>query len=218
VKENRTQMAHRDSSPGMLTPVKTAGGPFDLPRVRVALHGAAAGALELERPRRAAVALVLSELERELSVLLVRRSEREGDPWSGHMALPGGLAQSSDVDLLQTARRETLEEVGIDLFGAELLGALDDITPMRSSELAVRPFVFWLSEAAPVELSPEIAEALWVPLAHLAEPTLRSSHEVELRGARLSVPAYVVGQRVVWGMTLRLLDDFVTRVKAGYGL
>lgn len=200
----------------MLRPVKTVSGPFDLARVRAALQGGAIGALE--RPRRAAVAVVLSELENELSVLLVRRSEREGDPWSGHMALPGGLAQSSDADLAQTARRETLEEVGIDLLRAELLGGLDDIAPMRSSELAVRPFVFWLNEAAPVELSREIAEALWVPLAHFAEPTLRSSHEVELHGVRLSVPAYVLGQRVVWGMTLRLLDDFVGRLKAGHGL
>ena len=130
----------------MLRPVKTVSGPFDLARVRAALQGGAIGALE--RPRRAAVAVVLSELENELSVLLVRRSEREGDPWSGHMALPGGLAQSSDADLAQTARRETLEEVGIDLLRAELLGGLDDITPMRSSELAVRPFVFWLNEDA----------------------------------------------------------------------
>jgi 8-oxo-dGTP pyrophosphatase MutT (NUDIX family) len=200
----------------MLRPVNITSGPFDLARVRAALQGGALGALE--RPRRAAVAVVLSEFENELSVLLVRRSERQGDPWSGHMALPGGLAQSSDADLVQTARRETLEEVGIDLLRAELLGGLDDITPMRSSELAVRPFVFWLNEAAPVELSREIAEALWVPLAPFAEPALRRSHEVELHGTRLSVPAYVVGQRVVWGMTLRLLDDFVRRIKAGHGL
>lgn len=155
------------------------------------------------------MAVVLSEPQSVLSVLLVRRSERVGDPWSGHMALPGGLEQGGDGDLLHTARRETLEEVGIDLQRAELLGGLDDITPMRSSELAVRPFVFWLAEPTALTLSHEIAEALWVPLGHLAEPDLRTSHEVEVRGTRLRVPAYVVGQRAVWGMTLRLLDDFV---------
>src|SRR5690606_3192420 len=150
------------------------------PLLRAALVGTAATVLD--RPRRAAVAVVLSDGPGALSVLLVRRSEREGDPWSGHMALPGGLAQTGDPDLLHTARRETLEEVGIDLREAELLGGLNDISPMRSSELAVRPFVFWLARPTSITLSREIAEALWVPLGHFAEPGRRTSHDVEVRG------------------------------------
>ena len=116
-------------------------GPIDLGRVKSAL---AQAPRELEQPRRAAVALVLapsSTGDATLSLLLVRRSEREGDPWSGHMALPGGHAHPEDADLLHTARRETLEEVGVDLLGAELLGRLDDVSPMRSSDMTVRPFV-----------------------------------------------------------------------------
>jgi hypothetical protein len=72
-----------------------------------------------------------------------------------------------------------------------------------------------LAEPKPITLSHEIAEALWVPLGHFAEPGLRTSHDVEVHGTRLRVPAYVVGQRVVWGMTLRLLDDFVRLLGAG---
>jgi 8-oxo-dGTP pyrophosphatase MutT (NUDIX family) len=184
--------------------------PIDLARLRSALQGYAVSALE--RPRRAAVAVVLAELEAGLSVLLVERSEREGDPWSGHMALPGGHEQSDDPDLLHTARRETLEEVGLDLRNAELVGGLDDISPLRSSELAVRPFVFWLGHPPALRLSPEIAEALWAPLADLAQVARRTTWEVSIGSARLPVPAYVIGERVVWGMTLRLLDDLVARL------
>lgn len=147
-----------------------------------------------------------------MSVLLVRRTEREGDPWSGHMALPGGHAHPEDADLLHTARRETLEEVGIDLADAELLGRLDDVTPMRSSDLTVSPFVFGATEPAHATLSNEVAEALWVPLDALASDALRGTREVQIRGSTLSVPAFVIGERVVWGMTFHLLERFLAQV------
>jgi 8-oxo-dGTP pyrophosphatase MutT (NUDIX family) len=189
-------------------------GPIDLARVRGAL--AQAPASELLQPRRAAVAVVLAAgpTSGSLAVLLLRRTEREGDPWSGHMALPGGHAQPEDADLLHTARRETLEEVGIDLAEAELLGRLDDVSPMRSSEMAVRPFVFWLGEQREAQLSAEVAEVLWVPLDDLATDALRGMRDVELRGTTVSVPAYVIDQRVVWGMTFHLLERLFARVLA----
>jgi 8-oxo-dGTP pyrophosphatase MutT (NUDIX family) len=189
--------------------------PIDLERVRAALSRAASD--ELSHSRRAAVALVLAPSAAagsSLSVLLVRRTEREGDPWSGHMALPGGYAQPEDADLLHTARRETLEEVGIDLTDAELLGRLDDVSPLRASELVVRPFVFWARTQREVSLSGEVAEVLWVPLDELASNALRGNREVEVRGAKLDVPAFVINERVVWGMTFHLLERFLSRVLA----
>src|SRR6185369_10073584 len=187
-------------------------GPIDLARVRGAL--AQAPASELSQPRRAAVAVVLAAnpTTRALSVLLLRRTEREGDPWSGHMALPGGHAHPEDKDLLHTARRETLEEVGLDLEGAELLGLLDDVNVMRSAEMMVRPFVFWLGAERQAALSAEVAEVLWVPLDDLASDALRSTREVEVLGELVRVPAYVIGERVVWGMTFHVLERFLSRV------
>jgi 8-oxo-dGTP pyrophosphatase MutT (NUDIX family) len=187
--------------------------PIRLARLRQVRADAAPRA-ELPRGRQAAVALVLAPDPDEagsLSLLLVRRSEREGDPWSGHMALPGGHADAGDADLLQTARRETLEEVGIDLTGAELLGRLDDVTTLRSFDIMIRPFVFWTSTQPPVTLSDEVAETLWVPLNALAGDALRSTREVTVRGATLRVPAYVIGERVVWGMTFNLLERLVSQ-------
>lgn len=180
---------------------------IDLARLRSSLSGLAAS--ELGHSRRAAVAIVLTGDPRTPELLLVKRSVRQGDPWSGHMALPGGHAQPEDGDLLETARREALEEVGIDLRPAELLGRLHDISPMRSSDLAVRPFVFWLPERPLLELSDEIAEALWVPLSALATGTLRGSYEVELAEARLHVPAFGIEGRIVWGMTFNVLETLL---------
>jgi 8-oxo-dGTP pyrophosphatase MutT (NUDIX family) len=188
---------------------------IELERVRAALASNTART-ELDHPRRAAVALVLSpgaEPDAALSLLLVRRSEREGDPWSGHMALPGGHAHVTDASLEQTARRETLEEVGVDLSQAELLGRLDDVSPLRSSELLVRPYVFWTSTQPAVTLSDEVAEVVWVSLQALAGDTLRSTREVTVRDNVLRVPAYVIGERVVWGMTFYLLERFLSELQ-----
>src|SRR5688572_27389789 len=63
------------------------------------------------------------------AILLIRRAERAGDPWSGHMALPGGRREPGDLDLLATAIRETSEEVGIRLGSEQLVGTLEDVVP-----------------------------------------------------------------------------------------
>ena len=188
-------------------------GAIDLPKVRAVLQGGHPS--DLERPRRAAVALVLTPWQGALSALLVRRAEREGDPWSGHMALPGGHEHATDRDLLQTAKRETLEEVGLDLEGAELLGRLDDLSPMRSSAMSVRPFVFAVREPPELTTSLEVAETLWVSLADLASDRLRATRNVEVARSRVEVPAFVIGDRVVWGMTFRLLERFLVQILRG---
>lgn len=190
-------------------------GPLDLKRLRAALQQPVGHALE--RPRRAAVAIVLAQppLLAQTSVLLVRRAERESDPWSGHMALPGGHAEPDDGDLLVTARRETLEEVGLDLRDAELLGTLDDVMPMRSSQISVRPFVFWSSGIAQPQLSAEVTETIWVPLSQLASGALRGTGRVRVGAATLEVPAFVIEERVVWGMTFRLLESLLERLARG---
>ena len=93
---------------------------------------------------RAAVALLLRPTWAEPELLLIRRAEREGDPWSGHMALPGGRAAPSDPDPVATAARESAEEVGIDPARAgRLLGALDEVAPRSTrgpAGLVVSPF------------------------------------------------------------------------------
>ena len=165
--------------------------------------------LELDLPSsaQAAVALILTPgaAASTQPVLLILRSERADDPWSGHMALPGGRRDPVDRDLCATAVREAREETGVDLADARLLGRLDDLRPIRESQrqLAVRPFVFWLAREPALHSSAEVAATLWVPL-----PLLRAAAgeaEVEHRGEHLRVRAYTVEGRIVWGMTQRVL-------------
>jgi len=172
-------------------------------------------------PARAAVALIFRAMTGELELLMIRRAEREGDPWSGNVALPGGRFDPSDESLVDTAIRETQEETGVDLRrDGVLLGMLDELHPRTPvlPPIVVTPYVFALTAVAqePVSLvlSDEVAEAFWVPLAMLADPDVTQETEIQRRNETWRVQAFMVQERVVWGMTerilrnlLRLIDD-----------
>jgi len=161
--------------------------------------------------RPAAVALVLLEGPQGLEILLIRRAERADDPWSGHIALPGGRYDVGDGDLFATAVRETREETGVDLSGAERLGVLDDLYPRTSTlpPVVVRPFVFGLAQRTALVPSDEVQRAFWLPLRRLSEPGVRREVTLTLRGAVRTFPAYLVDDDLIWGMTERILTPFV---------
>ncbi|HXE57908.1 MAG TPA: CoA pyrophosphatase [Gemmatimonadales bacterium] len=145
------------------------------------------------------------------AVLLIRRAEREGDPWSGHMAFPGGRHSPVDRDLLATAIRETAEEVGLRLDERQLLGVLDDVAPRSPGRgpLVVRPFLFALDHRPELRLNHEVALALWAPIDELrAERTYRPA-TFHHRGAPRVYPAYHLADHVVWGMTERILTPLL---------
>ena len=164
--------------------------------------------------RPAAVALVLLEGRQGLEILLIRRAERADDPWSGHIALPGGRYDGGDRDLEATAIRETREETGVDLSGAERLGVLDDLYPRTPAlpPVVVRPFVFALARRSPLVPSDEVQRAFWLPLVRLSEPGVRREVTLTLGGAARVLPAYVVDDEMIWGMTERILTPFVDLV------
>ncbi len=157
----------------------------------------------------AAVSLILAPAPE--SLLLIRRAERGGDPWSGHVALPGGRREASDVDLAATAIRETSEEVGIALDRSQLLGTLDDVAPVTPvlPAIAVRPFVFALDAQPALVLSPEVATAHWEPLSALLHADAKGELELALAGGVRRVPAYSTSAGQLWGMTERILDGFL---------
>jgi 8-oxo-dGTP pyrophosphatase MutT (NUDIX family) len=144
------------------------------------------------------------------SLLLIRRAERVDDPWSGHIGLPGGRRALADTELIDTAVRETFEEIGVSLAKAHRLGALDDVVPRAVAlpPIAVRPFVFAILKRPPLAIGPEVTSAHWVPISQLQLPEAHGPTAVEVRGESLVVPAYVVGDLVVWGMTERILSGF----------
>jgi len=161
----------------------------------------------------AAVAAVLTP--EPDSLLLIRRADRTGDPWSGHMGLPGGRREPGDPDLLTTAIRETAEELGIELAPTDLAGHLEDVVPRTPSlpPIGVRPFVFYLAERPPLMPNAEVAEASWVPLHYLLRPDIHHSIRLEVGGQHRMVDAYRLENAIVWGMTERILTDLLGRLE-----
>ncbi len=179
-------------------------------RVRRALDGYAPREIAAPEARPAAVALILIE-RAGLEALFIKRAVRTGDPWSGQVAFPGGRHEPADADLRVTAIRETREETGVDLAGADPLGVLDDLYPRTPTlpPVRVRPYVFALTGAPRLTPSDEVDRAFWVPLSRLSEPAVRREVKLLLRGEERVFPAYDLGEDVIWGMTERILTPFL---------
>lgn len=162
--------------------------------------------------RAAAVAIVLRPDGDDVQILFIKRAEYEQDPWSGQVAFPGGRHETGDPTLLDTAFRETSEELGIQLRDeATVLGRLDDLhsETVKLPNVYVRPFVMAVSDLPPLELSSEVAEAFWVPLALLCRESSWLATPVQARGVIFDVRACHFEGRVIWGMTERIITQLV---------
>jgi 8-oxo-dGTP pyrophosphatase MutT (NUDIX family) len=169
--------------------------------------------------RHAVVAAIVRQGDTGGEVLLIERADDERDPWSGHMALPGGRHDPVDTDLLATAQRETLEEIGLSLeANAELLGRLESVRAAlvdRSFEIC--PLVFALERGeVPLFLNPlEVKKVIWASLAHLMSPAAVTNFEYRRRSSdvgeprSLHFPAFDVAGHIVWGLTYRILNNLL---------
>lgn len=155
--------------------------------------------------RRAAVAIILDPSGH---VLLMRRAAREGDRWSSHVSLPGGMAQPEDASLEATAERETREEVGVDLSFAERLGGLDELRAVANGGLrpmSIAPFVYLAGEPIAPSPGPEVAAVFRLPLARASSGALDGTVRWPVLGVSVSFACWRHEGHVVWGLTYGIL-------------
>jgi len=169
--------------------------------------------------RQAAVAAILREPRHgELEVLLIKRANREGDRWSGHMAFPGGRVDPTDTSALAAAMRETREEIDLDLEAhGERLGALSDLMAKargRIVPMVIHPYVFRLDGTPELRPNEEVQEVVWVPMSLFLDPAARSSFVYTFAAVDLALPCYDFGGRRIWGLTLQMLDELVEVVRS----
>ena len=167
--------------------------------------------------RRAAVAIILKVFDGELHVLMIRRAERTGDPWSGQMAFPGGRLDPGDANGFACARRETQEEIGFSLGEQDAcLGRLSELNARArrlTRGLAITPFVFRVDRDVALAPNHEVAEVVWVPLEFLLDPDNRSSMCWQRGRRRLDMPCYDFGGRRIWGLSLKMLDELMDLIE-----
>jgi 8-oxo-dGTP pyrophosphatase MutT (NUDIX family) len=160
----------------------------------------------------AAVALIV-RARSSSDVLLIKRATHEPDPWSGQMALPGGRFEPHDAGLLHTAMRETLEETGVDLVRhGTPLGRLRDVAPASPHlpRMRIAPYLFAVPGDTTARVaSPELDAVHWVPLDVLAHPDTSTTTRIHFSGFSKTFPSYHVAGEHVWGLTHRILSDFL---------
>jgi 8-oxo-dGTP pyrophosphatase MutT (NUDIX family) len=168
----------------------------------------------IEEPvRRAAILLALrSRADGEPELLMIKRADAPGDPWSGHIACPRGRMEPGDGDLAATAVRETWEETGIDVArDGRLLGHLDDLVPRTPTlpPIVIRPYVALVSSGVEIVESPEVAAAFWVPLSALCEHGAWGMGLGSVGGTERRVSVFQLGEYTVWGLTERALRQML---------
>ena len=158
----------------------------------------------------AAVSVIL-RTSTELQLLLIKRAESERDPWSGHVALPGGRREPQDANLTRTAIRETSEETGVELSASGWpLGRLAQVVPSHPTlpPITITPYVF----GVPAEIeananSAEVDRVLWVALPVLFDPKTRGTTTIQLPAGPADFPCYWVEGHAIWGLTFRILSE-----------
>jgi 8-oxo-dGTP pyrophosphatase MutT (NUDIX family) len=171
-----------------------------------------------DRPgfRRAAVLLPLYETEAGLHLLLVQRTEQV-PTHKGQIAFPGGGFEEADGDLLNTALREAEEEIGLRPQEVEILGTLDD-TVTVSSRHVVRPYVGFVPPEYPYRLDAfEVERLIHLPVAPLLAGAAFRAETWEREGQPLVVYFYDYEGSTVWGLTARILKQFVEIVRGALG-
>ncbi len=188
---------------------------FSIARIGGAVRAYAPKFAERDEPFwEAAVAIVLRESAgRSPEALFIERAVREGDPWSGQIALPGGRKNLDEGDLVETAVRETREETGLDLrLQGELFGPIDEFRARNPllPPVIVRPYVARVAIERPVQVVPsdEVSSYFWVPIESLFDPRNTRPTRVQARGFSMWRDAIHVEGRVIWGMTEIIVRSF----------
>lgn len=158
------------------------------------------------------MALCLRPAADSPELLFILRAEHGGDPWSGHVAFPGGRCDRGDESLWATAVREAREETALDLNAiGERLGQLDDVhprTPVLPS-IAITPFVVLVPAEAAPHPGPEVDEVFWIPLLDLANPRYRGTVEIPGPAGPQAHPCIRYGRYEIWGLTYRIVTQLL---------
>ena len=168
----------------------------------------------------AAVAMVLRERANDTDILLIKRAEVAGDPWSGDMAFPGGHREPQDIDLVAAALRETEEEIGLVVDQKNMIGELSQQRPARRGgafDMLVAPHVFFLDGEPSFDLSDEVDAVVWSPLGPMHRGHGHAMEERVIAGVPTPLRGYrVAGGHFVWGLTYRMIETLFEALDPEY--
>jgi len=190
----------------------------DLDQIKTRLAAHRPQPLATETRRQAAVAMLLHPGEQSPEVLLIRRAEHEGDPWSGDLGFPGGGLEAEDRNAREAAERETWEELSLTLAPRHYLGHCAELAGAYLP-VQISCFAYLLDERPEFVLSDEVTDTFWVPLTTLLDPRRNRRLNFEYRGQTRQHPIIDLAEwseRPLWGITYRLLQQFFALLDLGF--
>ncbi len=144
-------------------------------------------------------------------VLFTKRSLEVKDH-KGQISFPGGRFEHQDQSLLETALRETTEEIGIPSHQVEVLGELEDL--LTPTKYRITPFVGMIPHPFPYLLNQEeIQEIIEVPLDHLLEPKNQHHGRLESFEVQTEIPYFQYHHHIIWGATGKITRELVDLIK-----
>lgn len=158
--------------------------------------------------RESAVLILLFEADNDLQITLIERNAYDG-VHSGQMAFPGGSKEEQDNTLLETALRETHEEIGVNPDRIQFIRELSDIY-IPPSNFMVTPFLSVIEEKPLMVPDPsEVQDILLFPVSALLNDSIieQRSLYLERYKANLNFPAFIWQDKMIWGATAIILAE-----------
>lgn len=166
---------------------------------------------------RASVSVILDEHpDLGTALLMIQRAHFPGDLWSGHMAFPGGKHEVEDAHITETALRESYEELGISADSVQRIGRLSDILArpyrLQQKPMVVSPLLFEAKQKLNPSPNEEVADVLWVPLAHFLDKKNRQTMRWKHGGDEMTVPCHYYQDKKIWGISLIMIDEITQQL------
>lgn len=158
-----------------------------------------------------AVVVPIIKINGQDNILLIRKT-LDGTSHGGQVAFPGGKASSSDTDLLSTALRETMEEIGLNPDNLKPLGRLSPISTITGFH--IESFVASVIHGTPYCASPnEVARIFYLPLSILSEDIPFKTFSLYHNEEKLNTKGFYFDKEFIWGATARIIDDLSKRIR-----
>ena len=153
--------------------------------------------------RPAAVLVPLVDHPEGLGVILTQRTDHL-NKHAGQISFPGGRIEPEDRNAVDTALRETEEEIGLPRNRIEIVGRLDDY--VTGTGFVVAPIVGFIEPPYPLTPDPfEVADVFEVPLDFLIDPGNHKRHTKRFNGVERHFYAMPYRDRYIWGATAAML-------------
>ena len=152
------------------------------------------------------ILLIKDKDDEEYQILFTKRSEQL-KTHSGEVSFPGGKWEEGDLNLYQTALRESNEEINLNTENVTKLGPLNFL--LSRHKIEVNPFVGYLNQLQDFKGNFEIYEIFTVPISFLMNEENIEYKEFNRKDLKVYIPSWVYNGNRIWGLTAMIAADFL---------